>query len=72
MEFMQLDRIFHFGGFAGLGRPIHTYEQREQDLGNTIFLANTYIHMSKEREKQMNFMPFNCQEDRGPPSKKCW
>ena len=29
-------------------------------LGDTIFLANTYIHTSKEREKQMDFMPFNC------------
>ena len=38
---------FTFGGCAGLGRPIHTYEQREQDLGDTIFLANTYIQAER-------------------------
>ena len=53
---------FTLGGCAGPGRPIHTYEQREQQLWDRIFLANT--HEQREREKQMDFMPFNCQEDR--------
>ena len=40
---------FTLGGCAGLGRPIHTYEQREQQLWDRIFLANKCIHTSKER-----------------------
>ena len=34
---------FTLAGCAGPGRPIHMYEQREQDFGNRIFLTNRYI-----------------------------
>ena len=48
--FVQAQREYvTLGGCAGLGRPIHTYEQREKGLGDRIFLANTDIHRSKER-----------------------
>ena len=42
---------FTLRGCTGLGRPIHTYEQREQDLGDRIFLANSYIWAKRERRQ---------------------
>ena len=67
LVYEQRENISLWGGCVGPGRPIHTYEQREQDLWHRIFLANTDIDMSKERET-VDFIPFNCKEDRGRSS----
>ena len=45
------------------GQYINTSREKKA-FGDRIFLADTDIHTSKEREKQMDFMPFICGEDR--------
>ena len=46
--------MFTLGGCTCLGRPLHTYEQREQGLWDRIFLANTDIHASRENAIYIN------------------
>ena len=38
---------FTLGGCVGLGRPLHTYEQREQGLWDRMFLANADIQAER-------------------------
>ena len=42
---------FTLWGCAGPGRPIHTYKQREHQLWDRIFLANTRIWAERERNR---------------------
>ena len=54
--FIRAEReYFTLGGCAGLGRPIHTYEQREKGLWDRIFLANTDIHTSRPKVAFLQF-----------------
>ena len=46
---------FTLGGCAGPGRPLHTYEQRENELLDTVFKAN----MSRE-QAFISIHPWNC------------
>ena len=47
----NLREYFTLGWFACPGRPIHTYEQRENELLDTVFKANT----SREQAKKHDF-----------------
>ena len=50
--FVRAEReYFTLGWSAGPGRPIHTYEQRENELLDTVFKANT----SREQAKKHDF-----------------
>ena len=60
----QLDRIFHFVRVCRSWKA-NTYIQAERTTALRQNISCQYIHTyDKEREKQMDFMPFNCQEDR--------
>ena len=58
--FVQADlrEYFTLGWFAGPGRPIHTYEQRENELLDTVFKANMSREQAKKHDIQLVGRPF--------------
>ena len=58
----KLDRIFHFGRVCWSWKA-NTYIPAERATALRQNISDQYIHTSKEREKQVDFMPFNCEED---------
>ena len=54
----NLREYFTLGWSAGPGRPIHTYEQRENELLDTVFKANTSREQAKKHDIQLVGRPF--------------
>ena len=62
MEFKQLDRIFHFGRVCWSWKA-NTYIQAERKRPWRQNISGQYRHTYKQRERETDFMPFNCGED---------
>ena len=59
IELIWSERIFHFGRVWWSWKA-NTYIQAERTRPWQNISGHRYIHTSKEREKQVEFIPFNC------------